>query len=206
MLSYNKICGFEGLYVLEPKKFLDNRGYFQELFNKDEFEFYTGIKFKPVQENESSSKAGVVRGLHFQTGEFEQAKLVKCMRGAIIDVALDIRKGSDSYGKLFSTILSEKNNKQLFIPKGYAHGFIALYENTNNVIRYLTDNPYTPYSEDGILFNDTFLNKAFDCAVCDEFPKDIAEDFKNRNSRSLPTLLFSEKDLLFNEFNLYEKS
>jgi dTDP-4-dehydrorhamnose 3,5-epimerase len=197
MLSYNQICGFNGLYILEPKKFLDDRGYFQELFNKDEFENYTNIKFQPVQENESSSKAGVVRGLHFQKGDFEQAKLVKCFRGAIIDVALDLRKDSFSYGKLFSTVLSEKNNKQLFIPRGYAHGFIALDENTDNVIRYLTDNPYSPNDEDGVLFDSEYLNLAFKNAICDEFPKGIAEKFLNYD------LTFSEKDLTFKEWDSY---
>ena len=190
MLSYNQICGFNGLYILEPKKFLDDRGYFQELFNKDEFENYTNIKFQPVQENESSSKAGVVRGLHFQKGDFEQAKLVKCLRGTIIDVALDLRKDSFSYGKLFSTILSEKNNRQLFIPKGYAHGFIALGENTGNIIRYLTDNPYSPNDEDGILFDEKYLTMAFKTAISNE----LAEE-------SLPPLTFSEKDLKFKEWH-----
>ena len=198
MLSYNKICGFDGLYILEPKKFLDDRGYFQELFNEEEFEFYTSIDFRPVQENESSSKAGVVRGLHFQKGDFEQAKLVKCLRGTIIDVALDLRKDSFSYGKLFSTVLSEKNNKQLFIPRGYAHGFIALNENTNNVIRYLTDNPYSPNDEDGVLFDSDYLNLAFKNATCDEFPKEIAEKFLNYNENC--ALTFSEKDLTFKEW------
>ena len=200
MLSYNNVCGFDGLYILEPKKFLDDRGYFQELFNKDEFEIYTGINFQPVQENESSSKSGVVRGLHFQKGDFEQAKLVKCLRGCIIDVALDIRKDSYSYGKFFSTVLSEKNNRQLFIPRGFAHGFIALSENRDNVIRYLTDNPYSPNDEDGILFDEKYLNMAFNGAICDEFPKAIAEGFINGKD-SFPPLIFSEKDLKFKEWH-----
>lgn len=198
MLSYNKICGFDGLYILEPKKFLDDRGYFQELFNEEEFEFYTSIDFRPVQENESSSITGVVRGLHFQKDKFAQAKLVKCLRGTIIDVALDLRKESISYGKLFSTVLSEKNNKQLFIPRGYAHGFVAIGDG-DNVIRYLTDNSYSSNNEDGVLFDTTYLNKAFDCAICDEFPKELAISYKN-NDENHP-LMYSPKDLKFKQWH-----
>lgn len=195
MLSYNRICDYDGLYVLEPRKFVDERGYFQEIFQRFEFEYYTNTTFEPVQVNESCSKFGVVRGLHFQKGEFEQAKLVRCTKGAIIDVALDMRKDSFSYGKLFSIILSEQNNKQLFIPKGFAHGFIAITE--NSVIRYLTDKEYAPAEEGGVLFDDEYIHQALKMAATTETNKAIIDKLIEGN---IP-FIYSEKDLKFQEWH-----
>lgn len=155
MYTINKVCDIDGLYVLEPKKFKDERGYFQEIYNSEEFKYFTGIEFNAVQENESFSTFGVVRGLHYQKEPFEQAKLLKCLDGSIIDVALDIRKDSPTRGRLFSVVLSNENNKQLFIPKGFAHGFIVLSETAR--IRYLTDNYYAPDYESGVLFDKYML-------------------------------------------------
>lgn len=181
MYSFNKIVDFEKVFVLEPKKHLDERGYFQELFNEGEFNSLTGIRFNPVQENESCSKYGVMRGMHFQTVPCEQAKLVKCLRGKILDIIMDINPESPSYKKVFGVLLSEKNNKQLFVPKGFAHGFIALSDNA--VIRYLTDFDYVPNSEGGYLFDENIFKKGVRSAIGFDFSEEEAnkllEDYQN---------------------------
>lgn len=197
MLSYNKIVDFNNLYVIEPKKFIDNRGYFQEIFNEDEFKSYTNIDFHPVQENESCSSFGVVRGLHFQMNDFQQAKLVKCLEGRIIDVALDITPSSPSFGKLFSIVLSKDNNKQLFIPKGYAHGFIAI--DSTNTIRYLTDNPYSPSNENGILFDTNFILKALKNAL-----PETQFTYQNYLDNKFE-LIASDKDITFQNWKNYKE-
>ena len=144
----------EGLYVVEPKVFGDSRGYFFESFSQREFEKVLGpVNF--VQDNESKSCYGVVRGLHFQTGDAAQAKLVRCVRGRILDVAVDLRPGSKTYGKWVSMELSEDNHKQLFIPRGFAHGFSVL--SPEAVFQYKCDNYYAPLSEAGICWNDPDL-------------------------------------------------
>lgn len=181
MYSFNKIVDFEKVFVLEPKKHLDERGYFQELFNEGEFNSLTGIRFNPVQENESCSKYGVMRGMHFQSAPCEQAKLVKCLRGKILDIIMDINPESPSYKKVFGVLLSEKNNKQLFVPKGFAHGFIALSDNA--VIRYLTDFDYVPNSEGGYLFDENIFKKGVRSAIGFDFSEEEAnkllEDYQN---------------------------
>lgn len=139
--------GIEGLVVLEPKVFADSRGYFFEKFSQREFERLVGeVNF--VQDNESKSGYGVVRGLHFQRAPFAQAKLVSCVRGRVLDVAVDLREGSPTYGRHFSVELSEENHRQFFIPKGFAHGFSVL--SSEAVFQYKCDEYYHPESEDGI--------------------------------------------------------
>lgn len=142
------------LKIIEPKVFGDQRGYFFETWNKSVFEA-AGINFVPVQQNESSSTYGVVRGLHFQLNPYSQAKLVRCVVGKVLDVAVDVRKGSPTFGKYFSVELSEENKRQFFIPRGFAHGFSVLSDYA--VFAYLCDNVYNKESEGGIIFNDPEL-------------------------------------------------
>lgn len=142
--------------LIEPKLFRDDRGYFFESFNLEEFKKAVGYDINFVQDNESMSKKGTVRGLHFQTGDFEQSKLVRVVKGAVYDVAVDIRQGSKTYGKYVGVYLSENNHQQFFIPRGYAHGFIALEDDT--IFQYKCDNYYNKLSEGSILWNDPTIN------------------------------------------------
>ena len=144
----------EDLLIIEPQLFKDDRGFFYESYNKKYLDEFISVVF--VQENESKSNKGVVRGLHFQIPPFEQNKLVKCINGNILDVTVDLRKNSKTYGKSFSIELSSENNKQLFVPKGFAHGFQVLSENA--IISYKVDNYYNPKSESGIIWNDKDLS------------------------------------------------
>ncbi|CZF77322.1 dTDP-4-dehydrorhamnose 3,5-epimerase [Grimontia marina] len=148
------IVDFPGLYVFEPKIFHDGRGYFFESYNQKIFKT-AEIKFDVVQENQSRSSYGTVRGLHYQGGEYPQAKFVRAVRGEILDVVVDLRVESPSYGKYFSIRLSEENKKGLFIPAGFAHGFSVLSEIAEVV--YLCDAHYDSASEGGIRFDDTEL-------------------------------------------------
>lgn len=143
-------------YELEPKVFEDQRGYFFESFNQKKFAELTGLMVSFVQDNQSFSSKGVLRGLHYQKGESAQAKLVRVLQGKVLDVAVDIRKGSPTYGNVFKTILSAENHKQLFIPRGCAHGFVTL-SNTATFF-YKCDNFYDPKAEAGIIYNDANLN------------------------------------------------
>ena len=141
--------------IIEPKVFGDNRGYFLESFNLVEFkENVYPIKF--VQDNESKSSKGVLRGLHFQKPPFNQAKLVRCIEGRVMDVAVDIRKGSPTYGKHVAIELTGENKRQLFIPRGFAHGFSVLSDTA--VFAYKVDNTYAPESDSGIRYDDKDLN------------------------------------------------
>lgn len=142
------------LLVIEPQLFKDDRGFFYESYNKNNLDKVINIVF--VQDNESKSHKGVVRGLHFQRPPFEQTKLVRCVSGKILDVAVDLRINSKTYGKFFSIELSSKNNKQLFVPKGFAHGFQILSEEA--IVNYKVDNFYNPKSESGIIWNDKDLS------------------------------------------------
>ena len=144
-----------GLVVLKPTVFKDNRGYFMESYNQKNINKLLGnVNF--VQDNESESTRGVLRGLHFQEPPYTQAKLVRCLKGSVLDVVLDLRKDSKTYG-IFETIsLTEENKKQLFIPKGFAHGFIVLSKSA--IFSYKVDNYYNPDSECGILWSDLDLN------------------------------------------------
>ena len=144
-----------GVVIIEPRVFEDARGYFFESFNQREFEEKVGpICF--VQDNESKSSYGVVRGLHFQKGEHAQSKLVRVVKGAVLDVAVDIRKGSPTFGQWVSVELTEDNHRQFFIPRGFAHGFSVLSEIA--VFQYKCDNFYAPQSEGAIAWDDPDLN------------------------------------------------
>tara|TARA_B100000795_G_scaffold236039_1_gene195971 strand:+ start:3991 stop:4536 length:546 start_codon:yes stop_codon:yes gene_type:complete len=142
-------------FILTPKVFEDERGTFSETFNAKKFLDQTGIAVTFVQDNQSASKYGVVRGLHFQTGDHGQTKLVRVVKGSVLDVVVDLRKGSPSFGKSFSTVLSGENKKQLFVPRGFAHGFSVLEDNT--VFAYKCDRYYNKQSEQGIVYNDATL-------------------------------------------------
>ncbi len=146
----------EGLLIFTPRKFEDDRGYFFESFNQSIFDEATNNKFSFVQDNQSFSKKGVLRGLHFQNPPFAQGKLVRVIKGAVLDVAVDIRKDSKTYGKYVSIELSEENNKQFWIPPGFAHGFITLEDDT--IFSYKCTNYYAPQSEGTILWSDIDLN------------------------------------------------
>ena len=145
----------EGLLILEPKVFGDERGYFFESFSQREFEEKV-CKTVFVQDNESKSGYGVLRGLHFQKPPFEQAKLVRVVKGKVLDVAVDIREDSPTFGKHVSVELSEENKRQMFVPRGFAHGFVVLSE--EDIFQYKCDNYYMPQAEGGILWNDPALN------------------------------------------------
>lgn len=142
----------EGVVIIEPKIFGDERGYFFESFNAAEFARKVGVNTVFVQDNESKSKYGVLRGLHFQKGEFAQSKLVRVVEGRVIDVAVDIRRGSPTFGKHVAVELSKDNKRQLFIPRGFAHGFAVLSEEA--VFQYKCDNFYAPDHEGAIAWND----------------------------------------------------
>ena len=143
------------LIIIEPTVFGDARGYFLESYNQKKFEEVVG-KTSFVQDNESKSSKGVLRGLHFQKPPFAQAKLVRCIEGKVIDVAVDIRKGSPTYGKHVSVELSGENKRQLFVPRGFAHGFSVLSESA--VFAYKVDNTYAPAFDSGIKYDDSDLN------------------------------------------------
>ena len=145
-------------YILEPNKFGDDRGYFSPYFIQKEFE-ELGFE-KVVQANRSKSSKGVVRGLHFQKNPKCQAKIVEVINGAAIDVVVDIREGSPTYGEHTAVLLTPDNNRQLFVPRGYAHGFISLEDNT--IFQYLIDNDYAPSMEGGIYWNDPELGIDWD--------------------------------------------
>jgi dTDP-4-dehydrorhamnose 3,5-epimerase len=146
--------GIEGVVIIEPRIFKDDRGYFYESFSQREFEekvCHTTF----VQDNQSKSSYGVVRGLHFQKPPYTQSKLVRCIKGAVLDVAVDIRKGSPTFGKHVAVELSEENHRQLFIPRGFAHGFAVLTPEA--VFQYKCDNFYNKESEGAIAWNDPEL-------------------------------------------------
>jgi dTDP-4-dehydrorhamnose 3,5-epimerase len=144
----------EGLVIIEPRVFGDERGYFLESYNEKEFE-QAICKVSFVQDNESKSSKGVLRGLHYQKPPFNQAKLVRCIAGRVLDVAVDIRKGSPTYGKHVAIELSGENKKQVYVPKGFAHGFSVLSETA--VITYKVDSMYAPEFDSGIRYDDTEL-------------------------------------------------
>lgn len=141
-----------GVFVIEPKVFGDSRGYFYESFKQAEFDEHIGHHVEFVQENQSKSSKGVLRGLHYQKGDASQAKLVRVVKGAVLDVAVDIRKSSPTFGKYVAVELTEDNNRQLFIPRGFAHGFLVLSDEA--VFTYKVDNVYAPHADAGIMYND----------------------------------------------------
>jgi dTDP-4-dehydrorhamnose 3,5-epimerase len=163
----------KGLIIIQPRVFEDERGYFMESF-KESFieENFPDIHF--IQDNESKSTYGVLRGLHFQKPPFEQTKLVRVIDGKILDVAVDLRKDSPTYGKWESLILSGDNKKQFLIPRGFAHGFVVLSDSA--IVSYKVDNVYAPEYESGILWNDSILN--IDWRIGREHVKVSAKDKK----------------------------
>lgn len=162
----------KGVFVIEPKVFNDARGYFMEAWKKEEFEAHVG-KVDFLQDNESKSSYGVLRGLHYQKGDSSQAKLVRVIKGKVLDVAVDIRRSSPTFGRHVMVELSEYNKRQFFIPRGFAHGFLVLSDEA--IFTYKVDNPYAPQQDAGIRWNDP------DLAI--EWPIDPKE------------VLTSEKDL-----------
>lgn len=170
----------EGLVVIQPRVFEDERGYFMESY-KESFirENFPDINF--VQDNESKSTYGVLRGLHFQKAPFEQTKLVRVIDGEVLDVAVDLRKGSNTYGKWESIVLSGINKKQFLIPKGFAHGFLTVSETA--IFNYKVSNPFNKKSEDGIIWNDPALNIPWE-RYCD-----------------IDKIVLSQKDALLNFFD-----
>lgn len=162
----------EGVVIIEPKVFGDDRGYFFESFSQPRFdELVRPVKF--VQDNESKSKYGVLRGLHFQKGQHVQSKLVRVVKGRVLDVAVDIRKGSPTFGKYVAVELTEDNHRQFFVPRGFAHGFAVLSEEA--IFQYKCDNLYAPESEGAIIWNDPEIGIDWGLAAEDVVlsPKDM---------------------------------
>jgi len=146
----------EDCLVLKPKAYQDERGYFYESYNQKVFNNILKDNVNFVQDNQTYSTKGVLRGLHFQKGDFAQAKLVRVTQGNVLDIVVDLRKKSSSFGQSFSCELSDQNQKQLFVPKGFAHGFVVLSETA--IFQYKCDNYYNKESEGGIIYNDSDLN------------------------------------------------
>jgi len=145
-----------GCYIIQPKVFEDERGYFFESFNQHKFSEHIGTQIEFVQDNESQSKKGVLRGLHFQTPPYAQAKLVRVIKGEVLDIAVDIRKDSPTFGQHESVLLTEDNKTQFFMPRGFAHGFLVLSDIA--IFSYKIDNVYAPDHDTGIIWNDKDLN------------------------------------------------
>jgi dTDP-4-dehydrorhamnose 3,5-epimerase len=162
-------------YVIHDNLIGDDRGYFFESYNRHTFREQTGLDVDFVQDNQSSSQKGVIRGLHFQRGDHAQAKLVRVLQGSVLDVAVDIRKGSPTYGKSFSIELSENNQTQLFIPRGFAHGFEVLSDQA--VFFYKCDNFYNKAADAGIVYSDPALNIPWQTPESSRIlsPKDITQ-------------------------------
>ena len=169
----------KGVWVLTPKVFNDNRGYFFEAWKKSDFEAHVG-KVDFIQDNESKSSYGVLRGLHYQKGTYSQAKLVRVIKGKVLDVAVDLRKSSPTFGKHVMVELSEDNKRQLFIPRGFAHGFLVL--SPEAIFTYKIDNIYAPAHEASIRWNDPQIgiNWPIDQKDVVTSPKDLeGKDFKD---------------------------
>ena len=175
-MEYIKTC-IDGVWIIEPKVFNDARGYFFEAWKKDEFEEHVG-KVSFVQDNESKSSYGVLRGLHYQKGDFSQAKLVRVIKGRVVDVAVDIRKSSATFGKYVMVELSGENIRQLFIPRGFAHGFLVLSDEA--VFTYKVDNVYAPQHEASIRWNDETIDIKWPIDI-----NDIKTSEKDLNGKSL---------------------
>ena len=149
-----KETAISGVYIIEPRVFYDARGYFFEAWKQAEFEEHVG-KVNFVQDNESKSSRGVLRGLHFQKGSASQAKLVRVIKGRVVDVAVDLRRSSPTFGQHVMVELSDENKRQFFIPRGFAHGFLVLSDEA--IFTYKVDNPYAPQADGGIRWNDPAL-------------------------------------------------
>jgi dTDP-4-dehydrorhamnose 3,5-epimerase len=178
--------GLPGLLIFEPRVFVDSRGYFFESYSKSTFK-EAGISTDFVQDNESKSQRGVLRGLHYQLNPMSQAKLVRVVEGEVMDVVVDIRKGSPTFGKQFSLLLTAENKKQLFIPRGFAHGFSVISETC--VFQYKCDNYYSKENEGGILYNDPELNI--------DWGMDIKNAIVSDKDKLLPTLANSTSNFIY---------
>lgn len=170
-MEYKK-TSIDGVFVLEPKVFNDNRGYFFESYRMSDFDQNIGRHVEFIQDNESKSSYGVLRGLHYQKGEFSQAKLVRVIKGKVVDVAVDIRKSSPTFGKYVMVELSDENKRQLFIPRGFAHGFLVLSDEA--IFTYKVDNVYAPQSEASIRWDDPTINIKWPIA-----PEDVIRSEKD---------------------------
>lgn len=168
----------EGCFIIEPNVIPDERGYFMESYNEKRFADITGHSTRFVQDNQSYSVRGVLRGLHYQTGEHAQAKLVRVIHGEVLDVAVDVRPGSETFGQHVAVKLSAENHRQLFVPRGFAHGFLVLSETV--VFFYKCDNYYNKESEGGIIYNDPSINI--------DWGMDAAEYIISPKDTVLPTL------------------
>lgn len=175
--------GIKGLYVIEPKVFPDSRGYFFESYNKQDFTA-AGIDAEFVQDNQSASKKGVLRGLHFQI-EHPQDKLVRVLQGEVFDVAVDLREGSETFGKWFGVVLSDENKKQFFIPKNFAHGFLVLSETA--VFAYKVTDFYHPNDEGAIRFDDP----------------DVGVEWPYPEGMDKSSLILSDKDKIAGSYQEY---
>ena len=181
----------DGVWLIEPNVYSDERGYFMEAFKKEEFEAKIGpVDF--VQDNESKSSFGVLRGLHYQKGEYSQAKLVRVLKGKVLDVAVDLRRSSPTFGKHVSALLSEENKRQFFIPRGFAHGFSVLSEEV--IFQYKCDNLYAPQYEGAIAWDDP------DLGIDWHIPKDkmlLSEKDKIHPRLKEAEWLFDYSDMLY---------
>lgn len=175
-MEYKK-TKLDGVWIIEPRVFQDDRGYFFEAWKKEEFEANVGsVSF--VQDNESKSSYGVLRGLHYQKGEYSQAKLVRVIRGRVLDVAVDLRRSSPTFGQYVMVELSEENKRQLFIPRGFAHGFLVMSDEA--IFTYKVDNVYAPAHEASIRWNDPTIAIAWPID-----PKDVQTSAKDLAASTL---------------------
>lgn len=168
----------KGVWILEPKVFKDARGYFFEAWKQTDFDAHIGRHVEFIQDNESKSSYGVLRGLHYQKGKYSQAKLVRVVKGRVLDVAVDIRKSSPTFGKYVMVELSEDNKRQFFIPRGFAHGFLVLSEEA--IFTYKVDNIYAPEHEASIRWNDETIGIKWPID-----PKDVLTSEKDLKANSL---------------------
>lgn len=172
---------FKDCYIIHDTVYEDERGSFFESFNEQKFKALTQLDVRFVQDNQSTSKKGVLRGLHFQTGDSAQAKLVRVVEGEVLDVVVDIRKGSATFGKWMSVLLSSENKTQFFIPRGFAHGFVVLSDSCK--FFYKCDNYYDKAAESGLLYNDTDL--AIDWTIAEQ---DMIINEKDRQNQTFKQL------------------
>jgi dTDP-4-dehydrorhamnose 3,5-epimerase len=177
----------EGCFVIKASVFKDARGYFFESFNERKFNELSGLNVHFVQDNQSLSTYGVLRGLHFQKGEYAQAKLVRVIKGKVLDVAVDLRPDSSTFGQYYSVILSDENQLQFFVPRGFAHGFAVLSPEAE--FFYKCDNYYNKPSEDGILFNDPELGIDWEIPLADILLSE--KDEQNQTLSEYKTKIFS---------------
>ena len=183
----------EGVYIIEPQVFEDNRGYFFESYNKQKMD-EAGLKYDFIQDNQSMSKYGTIRGIHFQKGDFAQAKLVRVLEGTVLDVAVDLRKGSKTFGKHVAVELSAENKRQLMIPRGFGHGFSVLSETA--VFTYKCDNVYNKASEGGIRFDDPIIGI--------DWGEAVREELLSQKDMKAPLLYDSDCKFVYEETQLYD--